>query len=162
MSEIFSSGIFWALMGAAFASFFACIGSAMGVGIAARASAGVLSEDPSKFGKLLILMILPGTQGLYGVIISVFIFTRIGVLGGSADIAFTQGLLCFVGSLPIAFGGMLSAIAQGKTAAAGVALVAKRPDDSSKAVVSTSLVEFYAILSLIVSILMIMGYDAFA
>lgn len=159
--SIFSMGIFWALLGAALSTLLACIGSAIGVGIAGQACSGVLSEDPSKFSKLLILQILPGTQGLYGVIITIFIFMNIGIFGGSTDVSLSQGLLCFAASLPMGFGGLFSAVAQGKTAAAGVSIVARKPEESSKAIVSTSLVEFYALLSLIISILIITNYGKF-
>lgn len=56
-------GIVFALVGAAFAAIFAGMGSAKGVGLVGQAGAGVITEDPSKFGKVLILQILPGTQG---------------------------------------------------------------------------------------------------
>ena len=56
-------GIVFALLGAAIAVLFAGAGSALGVGIAGQAAAGVVSEDPSKFAKVLIIQLLPGTQG---------------------------------------------------------------------------------------------------
>ena len=156
MSAIFSAGIVWALLGAAFATIFAGIGSAKGVGIASEAAQGALSEDPSKFGKLLILQLLPGTQGLYGVIVAFIILTNIGIIGGDAP-TLTKGLLYFAASLPIAFGGLFSGIAQGRAAAAGVSLIAKRPRESSKAMISTTLVEIYALLAFIISILSVVS-----
>ncbi len=154
--EMFSSGIFWALLGASFATLFACIGSAKGVGIASEAASGVVAEDPSKFGKMIVLQLLPGTQGLYGFVVTVMIFLNTGIIGGNYDISLTQGLLYFAASLPVAFGGLLSAIAQGRAAAAGISIVAKRPEESSKAIVSTTLVEFYALLSFLISILAVL------
>ena len=62
------NGIFFALLGASIATALAGVGSARGVGSAAQAAMGVLSEDSSKFGKMLVLTLLPGTQGLYGFI----------------------------------------------------------------------------------------------
>ena len=76
------TGNVFALIGAAIAAL-AGIGSAMGVGIAGQAAAGVLAEDPKKFGKTLILQALPGTQGIYGLLMAFLIFIRIGLLGGS-------------------------------------------------------------------------------
>ena len=155
--ELFSSGLFWGLLGAAFAALFACIGSAKGVGLASEAAAGVVAEDPSKFSKMLVLQLLPGTQGLYGVVVTILIFLNIGVLGGNSDISLTQGLLYFCAALPVGFGGLFSGIAQGRAAAAGAAVVAKRPDEASKAIISTTLVEFYALLSFIVSFLSVIS-----
>ena len=57
-------GIVFALIGAALATFLAGTGSAIGVGKAGVAAAGVLTEDPSKYGKVLILQLLPATQGI--------------------------------------------------------------------------------------------------
>ena len=149
-------GTVLALTGAALAVILAGMGSAYGVGIAGQAASGVVSEDPSKFAKVLIIQLLPGTQGLYGFVVTVLIFVFTGVLGTPVDVSLTQGLLYFAASLPIAFGGLFSAIAQGRAAAAGISIVAKRPEESSKAIVSTTLVEFYALLSFLISILSIL------
>ena len=148
-----SSGIFWAMLGAGIATALACIGSAKGVGMASEAAAGVVAEDPSKFGKMIVLQLLPGTQGLYGFVITILILLQVGILGGSADITLNQGLIYFASSLPVALGGLFSANAQGRAAVGGISLVAKRPDESSKAIVSTTLVEFYALLSFLISFL---------
>ena len=71
-----SMGIVFAILGAACAAIFAGMGSAKGVGIVGEAGAGVISEDPSKFGKVLILQILPGTQGLYGFLAAFMIMNK--------------------------------------------------------------------------------------
>ena len=147
-------GLALALFGAAFAVIFAGIGSAKGVGLVGQASAGALSEDSSLFGKVLILQLLPGTQGLYGFIIAIFVLIRTNVLSGTpVELTWQQGLLYLASCLPIAFGGLLSGIHQGKVAAAGVALVAKKPDQSGRAITMASLVEFYAILPFLISFL---------
>lgn len=150
-------GTFLALAGAALATIFAGIGSAKGVGMATEAGMGVLSEDPSKFGKMLVLELLPGTQGLYGFIVSFMILLNIGILGGSMDVSLNQGLLYLAASLPIAIGGLISGIAQGRAAVAGVALVAKREQEFSKAMVSTTLVEIYALLAFLISLLSVIN-----
>lgn len=148
-----NSGIVLALVGAALATAFAGIGSIKGVGMSTEAGMGVLAEDPSKFGKMLVLELLPGTQGLYGFIVSFMILINIGILGGSSDITLTQGFLYLAASLPIAIGGMISGVAQGRAAVAGISLVAKKPQEFSKAMVSTTLVEIYALLAFLVSLL---------
>ena len=151
------TGIILALTGAALATILAGIGSAKGVGTATEAGMGVLAEDPSKFGKMLVLELLPGTQGLYGFIVSFMVMLNIGVLGEAVEVSMTQGWLYLAACLPIALGGLFSGIAQGKAATAGVALVAKRPTEFSKAMVSTTLVEIYALLAFLVSLLSVLA-----
>ena len=140
------------ILGAGLAAFMAGIGSAKGTGIAGEAGAGLVSEDPSKFGKAMIMQVIPGTQGLYGFVIWFLAFNKL-VPGMSIE----QGLQVLAACLPIAFGGLLSAIAQGKVAAASINILAKKPDDWSKGMILCITVEFYAILSLLASFLMILN-----
>ncbi len=149
-------GLALAIIGAACAALLAGIGSAKGVGMVGEAAAGLVSQDPSKFSKALILQLLPGTQGLYGLLVAVLLLSNIGVLGGNAEeLTVVQGLMYLGASLPIAFGGFFSAIAQGRAAVAGVGIVAKKPDESGKAIIMAAMVETYAILALLISILII-------
>ncbi len=151
-----SLGIALAVIGAACAALFAGIGSAKGVGFVGEAAAGVVSVDPSKFSKVLILQLLPGTQGLYGLLAAVLMLARIGIIGGNpADLTVAQGLMFLGASLPIAIVGLFSGIAQGRAAAAGVGIVAKKPEHSSKGIIMAAMVETYAILALLVSVLLI-------
>ena len=151
-------GIVFALAGAALASILAGIGSAIGVGKAGQAAAGVVTEDPSKFSKVLIMQLLPGTQGIYGLLIAFITLSQIGILGGSADsISLAKGLLYLAACLPIAIVGLLSAISQGKAAVSGIMMIAKKPDQMSKGMIFAAMVETYAILALLVSILAIFG-----
>ena len=150
------NGLFFALLGASIATVFAGIGSAKGVGGAAQASMGVLSEDSSKFGKMLVLTLLPGTQGLYGFIVGFLILTSCGVLGGEIP-TLAQGFAFLGASLAIGIGGMISGFAQGKAAVAGIALSAKDDSNFSKAMVSVTLVEIYALLAFIVSLLVVIN-----
>ncbi len=147
-----------AIVGAVLAALVAGIGSAKGVGLVGEAAAGVVSEDPSKFSKLLILQLLPGTQGLYGLLTAVLVLNQLGVLGGNpAELTVAQGLAYLGACLPIMIVGYFSAIAQAKTAAAGVGVVAKKPDQNGKAITMSAMVETYAILALLVSILVVTG-----
>ena len=151
-------GIVLALLGAAFAVLFAGIGSAIGVGIAGQAASGVVTEDPSKFAKVLVIQLLPGTQGLYGLLVGFVTLSNIGILGGQpADISLTTGLLIFAACLPIAIVGLISAIYQGKTAVAAIGIVAQNPDQFGKAMLFPAMVETYAILALLVSFLAVQG-----
>ncbi len=151
-----SLGLALAILGAACAALFAGIGSAKGVGLVGEAAAGVVSVDPNKFSKVLILQLLPGTQGLYGLLTAILLLSRIGVIGsGAVDLTVSQGLMFFAASLPIAIVGLFSGIAQGRAAAAGVGIVAKKPDHSGKGIIMAAMVETYAILALLISILLI-------
>lgn len=149
-------GIALAVIGAACAALFAGIGSAKGVGLVGEAAAGVVSVDPSKFSKVLILQLLPGTQGLYGLLTAILMLSRIGIIGGSAaDLTASQGLMFLAASLPIAIVGLFSGIAQGRAAAAGVGITAKKPEHNGKGIIMAAMVETYAILALLISILLI-------
>ncbi len=142
------------LLGAGLAAFMAGIGSAKGTGIAGEAGAGLVSEDPGKFGKAMILQVIPGTQGLYGFVIWFLAYSKLAAVG-AAGVSVAQGLQVLAACLPIAFGGLLSGIAQGKVAAASVNILAKKPDDWSKGMILCITVEFYAILSLLASFMML-------
>lgn len=146
-----------ALLGAALAAALPGIGSAKGVGLVGEASSGLLSEDPSKFGKALLLQALPGTQGIYGLITAFLIIFKMGILSGNAvDLTVGQGAYYLMAALPIAIVGLYSAIKQGKVAVSGVSLIAKRPDEVGKAITSAALVETYAIFAVLVSLLLVL------
>lgn len=149
-------GLTIALLGSGLAVGLSCVGSAKGTGIAGEAGAGLLSEDPSKSGKVMVLQLLPGTQGLYGLVVWFFALIRMGMLDGSAvNLTVVQGFQYFAACLPMALGGLLSAIAQGRVAAGSINILAKKPNDWSKGLILCGIVEFYAILSLLASMLML-------
>ena len=150
--ESFGGGAL-ALLGAALAAALACVGSAKGTGIAGEAGAGLVAEEPGKSGKALVLQVIPGTQGLYGFVIFFLAFNKVS--GSVASLSVQQGLQIVSACLPIAIGGLLSAIAQGKVAAASINILAKKPDDWSKGMIMCIVVEFYAILCLLASFLML-------
>ena len=141
------------LLGAGLAAFMAGIGSAKGTGIAGEAGAGLVAEEPGKSGKALVLQVIPGTQGLYGFVIFFLAFNKVS--GSIASLTVQQGLQIVSACLPIALGGLLSAIAQGKVAAASINILAKKPDDWTKGMIMCVIVEFYAILCLLASFLML-------
>ncbi len=150
-------GLFFSVLGAALAVGLAGMGSSKGVGIASEAASAVISNDPSKFGKMLVLQLLPGTQGLYGLIIAIMIMLNTGILGGEAVTDLGTGLAYCAAALPIGLGGYFSGKAQGRVCAAGCSLTAKRPEESSKAIVSASLIELYALLGFIISFLIVIN-----
>ena len=161
LQQIFS-GTNIAIIGAALAAILSGIGSAKGVGIVGKSASGMLSEDPSKFGQAMVLQALPGTQGIYGLVTAFLILWKAGFLGGSVSLTVAQGSFYLMVSLPIAVVGLVSAIIQGKVAAAGVNLVSKRPGELVKAITSAALVETYAIFALLISILPIFLVDVSA
>ena len=153
-------GLALALLGAGLAVGLSCVGSAKGTGIAGEAGTGLLCQDPSKSGKVMVLQLLPGTQGLYGMVVWFFALIRMNFMGNAAAVAGTmtvqQGLAFFAACMPMAIGGLLSAIAQGRVAAGSINILAKKPDDWSKGLILCGIVEFYAILSLLASMLMLL------
>ena len=148
-----------AFLGSALAVGLCCIGSAKGTGMVGEAATGVISEAPGNFSKCLILQVLPGTQGLYGMVAWFFVLYVMGVFGGSGAMELTvaQGMSVFVSCLPIALGGWLSAKFQGRVAAASINIVAKRAEEATKGIILCGIVEFYAILSLLATILLLMN-----
>lgn len=152
LSSITGNG--WALLGAALAVILAGCGSAYGVGVAGQAASGVVTEDPSKFAKVLVIQLLPGTQGIYGLLIAFVALSRYGLLGsGAAELSVATGLMVLAACLPIGIVGLVSAMHQGRTAVAAIGIVAKKPDQFGKAMLFPAMVETYAILALLISIL---------
>jgi V/A-type H+-transporting ATPase subunit K len=140
-----------ALLGAAFAVFMAGIGSAIGVATAGKSAASVLSEKPERYGQLFLMVVLPSTQGIYGFLVG---FTMLGKLTGDAAVALTlaKGLTVFAACLPIAIGGLVSGIHQGRVCSAGILMAAKRPEMAFKAgVIYAVMVEIYAVLGWLIS-----------
>lgn len=154
-----TSGVALILFGAALSALLPGIGSARGTGMVGEAAAGVITEDASKFGKVLIMQVLPGTQGLYGFLTAILLLSNTGILGGGFNagepISFEKGLAYLAACLPIAIVGYFSAIAQAKAAVGGVGIVAKNPTQSSKGIIFAAIVETYAVLALLVSLLSI-------
>lgn len=150
-------GLVYALLGAAFAVALPGISSAIGIGYVGQASSGAMAENPKNFGRFLVLLALPGTQGIYGFVIGFLILQKIGIVTGTiAPLTPAQGLSLLLVGIPVGIGGM-TAIAQGKVCTAGVGLTAKRPEESGKSLVMAVFVEFYAVLGLLTSIFILFG-----
>jgi len=148
-----NAGLFLAIAGMAIAVALSGTGSAIGIGLVGTAASGAMSEDPKKFGKFILLVALPGTQGIYGFVMAFLTIQKIGLLTGQVvDLTLFQGLEVLFMNLPIALSGLFSAIHQGKVCAAGVNLISKQEGEMGKALVMGVLVEFYAVLGLLVSI----------
>ncbi|MDR1690111.1 MAG: V-type ATP synthase subunit K [Clostridiales bacterium] len=143
-------GIVFAALGAAVAVFMAGMGSAKGCGLVGEAGAGIVTEEPAKFGQALILQLLPGTQGLYGFIIGLLIAFQIPNVP-----SLMQGLYLLGASLPVGIVGYISAIAQAKVSASGLQILAKNPSETTKGIIFAVIVETYAILGFVSSIILL-------
>ena len=126
------------------------IGSAVALKKTGQAAAGILSEDPKKFSKALVLVVLPATQGIYG-----FVFGVIGMSSLAPDMSLLAGLQILLASLPLTIIGLISAILQGATATSCIYAVAKKESLSGKLILFPAMVETYAILALVISLLLI-------
>lgn len=161
MLEFFTQqlgGIGIALFGAFLAVVLGGIGSILGVGQAGQVGAGVVTEKPEAFGKILLLEALPGTQGIYGFLGALLILLQTGMVGGemkTIDVA--TGWQFFFAALPVAIASLMSGIHQGKVSAAGQNIIAKDPANAGKAVILSAMVETYAVLGLLITVLMIFG-----
>lgn len=156
--DAFFTGQNIALLGAALAVILSGFGSARGVSMVGEAASGLLTEDPSKSGKALILQALPGTQGIYGLIIAFLIIFKIGLLGEPVALTVSQGAYFLMAALPIAIVGYYSAIKQARVAVSGINLIAKRPDEVGKAITASALVETYAIFAVLISMLLVLFF----
>lgn len=149
-------GLALALLGAAIAVGLGGIGSAVGVSLAGQAGAGVTTEQPEKFGKILVLEALPGTQGIYGFLIGFLILLFTGVLGGEVrELTMQEGWQYFFACIPAGVTCLFSGMQQGKVAAAGMNMVAKDAAQTGKAMVLAAMVETYAVLGFLISALLI-------
>ncbi|MDR1092673.1 MAG: V-type ATP synthase subunit K [Clostridiales bacterium] len=151
-------GTAYALIGAALAVLVAGCGSAIGVAAAAQAAAGVMHEDPDKFSKTMALQLLPGSQGLYGLVVGIIVITT--VLGGDVSklndgtgLSVAAGLMYLGACLPIAIVGCISAVFQGKVCVAGINLLGRHPNTGGKAFVMGVFVEIFALFALVISII---------
>lgn len=147
-----NGGFIFGALGVALAVGLSGIGSAKGVGLVGEAAAGLLSEQPEKFSKALILQLLPGTQGLYGFVIGLIVFLKL-----KPETTLSQGVYLLFACLPIAIAGLWSGIAQGKAAAAGIQILAKNPEHNTKGIILAAMVETYALLGFVVSFLLVNG-----
>ena len=145
-----NGGVVFGILGAALAVLLAGIGSARGVQMAGEAAAGLVIDEPEKFGKAMVLQLLPGTQGLYGFVIGLFIMFKLRV-----DMSLIEGLYYVMVSLPVGIVGLKSAYYQAKVAVAGINILAKNEEHQTKGIILSVMVETYAILAFAMSFLLL-------
>ena len=147
--------ITFAVLGAALAVIFGGLGSAIGLAKVGETGVGLISEEPEKFGRVLILQALPGTQGIYGLLTAIIILQKFGIFGGQQNISLTGGILAMIAGIIVGVVGLLSAIYQGSVAAQGVQVIAKKPEEFGKPIIMAAMIETYAVLALLVGILIV-------
>lgn len=145
-----NGGFILAALGIALAVGLSGIGSSRGVGIAGEAAAGLITEQPEKFGKALVLQLMPATQGLYGFVIGFLVLTQL-----STDLTLSQGLYLFMACLPVAIAGLFAGTPQGKVAAGGISILAKNEGHFIKGVIFSAMVETYPLLGFVTSFLLV-------
>lgn len=152
-----ATGTIIAIIGAALAAIVAGLGSVFGVHNAGRAAAGVVSEKPELFGKVLLLEALPGTQGIYGFLVAFLVMIRLEVLSGNlVQLSKGTGWAFFGACMPIVIVGLVSAIYQGKVAVSAIHMTAKQPESGGRGMTMTIMVETYAVLALLTSALLVL------
>jgi len=148
------NGLMLAIIGAAIAAVIGGIGSSIGILIASSKGAGVLAEKPNLFGKILILTALPGSQGVYGLLIAILILLKAGVFEKTDQIlSMTGGYQLLGAGIIMAVAAISSAWLQGKSVAASMGAVARNEELAGKAIVMSVLIETYAIFGLLVALL---------
>lgn len=150
MSTFFESGFAIAMFGVALCVLLCGVGSAVGLYKTGSAAAGVLGEDPKKYGKVMLLVLLPATQGLYGFVIGIIAKNSV-----TAALTAAEGWAVLGACLPMAISGLITGIFQGKTAANCIYATGKQSSLGIKSAIYPAMVEFYAILGLIISIMLL-------
>jgi len=145
-----SGGAVFAALGVALAVGLSGIGSSKGVGLVGEAASGLVTEEPEKFGKALVLQLLPGTQGLYGFVIGFLVFSKI-----SATMSLNEGFYLLFACLPTAITGLWSGIAQGRVSASAIQILAKNEEHNTKGIILAAMVETYALLGFVMSFMLV-------
>ncbi len=144
-------GYAWAVIGIALCMGLCGAGSALGLYKTGSTAAGVLAEDPKKFGKVMVLVLLPATQGIYGFIIGI-----IGTSVLSSVVTAADGLIVLGACMAMAITGLITGYLQGKTSANCICAVGKEESLSGRLIIYPAMIEFYAILGLIIAIMLMM------
>lgn len=152
-------GLMLAFFGAAMATFLACLGSILGVSMVGQAGAGLLTEKPELAGSVITLSVLPGSQGLYGMVISLlFIFNYGPVISGDVPLSLSQGLVLFAAFLPVMITCLTSSPYQAKVCSAGMHMLAKDSKLAGRVITMAALVETYALLGFLISFFMLNSF----
>ncbi len=137
-----------AILGIALCMILCGAGSAFGLYKTGSAAAGVMSEDNKKFSKIIVLALLPATQGIYGFVLGVM---KISAATAVESVAAGWGV--FGATMALGITGMFSAVLQGITASACIYAIGKNSAGSGQYVLFPAMIEFYAILALVLGIM---------
>ena len=156
LAASFDWGLLLALMGAFIAIIMAGLGSSLGIKSAGQKAAGVLAEKPNMFGSLVTMVVLPGSQGIYGLLIAIMILNKIGAMSGNlVELTIGNGVMFLIAGLIIGILGFVTAILQTKVVVASIAALAKDESVFGGAITMSVLIEAYAIFGLLISIFII-------
>ncbi|HUV38921.1 MAG TPA: V-type ATP synthase subunit K [Planctomycetota bacterium] len=147
------SGLGLSVLGGMMAVALGGIGSAQGIRIASGQAAGVMSEKPELFGKLVVLIALPGTQGIYGLVTFILMCAQIKLTGTAVNVSHLSGLAMLAIGVGSGVVYWRSAVYQGETSAACINLVAKKPEEMGRAIILPVLVETYAVFAFLAAML---------
>src|SRR3990167_4771604 len=151
-----------AFLGAALSRILPCIGSSMGVSMVGQAGAGLLTEKPDLAGKVITLAVLPGSQGLYGMVISLLFLFSYGPLMTDPNLSVSalQGFILFSCFIPVTITCLTSAPYQAKVCAAGMHMLAKDGRLAGRVITLAAIVETYALLGFLISFFMLNALKA--
>lgn len=150
-----TTGVLFAIGGAALAMGVAGLSTAYGVKLAGVAGAGSVAEKKENFKNALILQALPQTQTVYAFITALLILMGCGLIGGEIkELTTTQGLAMFGAGAIVAITG-ISAIMQGIVAASGIVSCTKNPDAFAPSLVFGGQCETPAIFGFIVALILL-------
>jgi V/A-type H+-transporting ATPase subunit K len=151
-------GLVLAIAGAAIVMVISGIGASIGVALAGQAAGGVMTEDPEKFGRMLPLIGIPGTQGFYGFLVGFLVLNKLNLLADQIKIpTLAQGIQILSICVGVSLVEAISAVWQGKVSVSSIGVVAKKPEEAGKALVLPIFVEIYAILGLAAGFLLLLA-----
>jgi len=148
------NGALFVAIGAVFAAALGAIGSGIGIARTTSHAGGILSEKPELFGKMLVIMALPGTQGFYALVVMFLMLQFFGFVSGNPDVSIGKGLAALVVGIVIGIVEFKTALDQAHSALGALDLTGKRPEESGRAILLPALVETYAILGLLAGVLL--------
>ncbi|NCP67118.1 permease [bacterium] len=148
--------VMMSVIGAGLSIGLAGAGSSIGIGTAGTKGAGVFGENPNLFGKVLLMMLLPGSQGIYGLLIAILILNNMGALTGEISVTAIDGMKYFGAGIAMGLTGLFSGWFQGKVAAAGIAMLPRAEELSGKFITQAVVVETYAIFGLLIAVLLVL------
>ena len=140
-----------ATFGIALAVILTAVASSRGANMIGKAAAALISEHPERFGQSLVLQMMSASQGLYGFIIGFLIFLNMG-----EGLTLQASMNYFFAGLIMGVAGYLTCIQQSAAATAGVQILAKKPEHSTKGLLYSAMIETYAIFTFVIAIMLVL------